>query len=107
METTLLTDTCRKEVVEENELNVKGDITLLDIDKKSNFSKEQLVYWSEELSKIYPNMDEPLIRTIIDCYSTHPHVVDNLAEEHKTNPEKFPKKNEPLEFPKDSEWSVC
>jgi len=95
------------EIVEENDLEVKGDASLLNISKKSKFSREQLCSWKEELAKLYPQMDDHFLDQILQAYSTHPHIIDDLAAEHKINPEKFVKtEDEPLQFPEGSNMRV-
>ena len=79
--------------------NALGDLDLLDNKYDRKFSKQQLKYWFDELKKIHSEMDDMLILRLLDAYSTHPHIVDELAEEHKQDPSKFPAKNEELKYP--------
>jgi len=97
-----LRETSLSDIVDKNNLNVKGDTALLSISKKSQFSKQQLVVWYEELKLSFPEMDEALIKTVIEAYSTHPHIIDDLAVEHKQNPEAFCKREDVLEFAENS-----
>ncbi len=64
------------------------------------FSEPQLEYWMAELRKAFPHMPEGMIWQTVDQYSTHPHIFQDLMEEHKANPEKFKvKEPEPLRYP--------
>ena len=45
-----LTKQTLHDIVEENDLSVQGDETLLSITKKSQFSKEQMSHWYNELT---------------------------------------------------------
>lgn len=69
----------------------KGNVDLLDHKYDRKFSKEQLKFWYEKLKETHPQMEETFIIQILDYYSTHPHIFDQLVEEHKENPEKFKK----------------
>jgi len=83
--------------------NTKGDLSLLENKYERKFSKQQLKYWYDELKKIHADMDDMLIIRSLDAYSTHPHIVDELVEEYKQNPEKFKVEDKPLEYPEDWE----
>lgn len=66
------------------------------------FEEPQLNYWLAELKKAFPEMPEGMLWQTVEQYSTHPHIFDDLMEEHKANPEKFKAKEpEELRYP---EW---
>jgi hypothetical protein len=74
---------------------------LLSLPKERKFSEAQLNYWKAELEKCFPHMPEGLIWQTLDAYSTHPHIFDELMEDHKANPDKYkPKEPEPIRYPK-------
>ena len=71
--------------------------------KERKFSEAQLNYWSKQLKDAFPQMPEGMILQTLDSYSTHPHIFDELMEDHKANPEKYaPKEPEPLRYPDNS-----
>jgi hypothetical protein len=79
--------------------NAKGDLSLLDNNYEKKFSKEQLIHWYNELKKAHPHMDDMIILRALDAYSTHPHIVDELVEEYKADPDKFKVEEKELEYP--------
>ena len=83
--------------------NAKGDLSLLDNKHERKFSKEQIKFWYNELKRAHPNMDDMLIIRSLDAYTSHPHIVDNLVEEYKADPDKFKVEDKPLEYPEDWE----
>ena len=89
--------------VEDIKENAKGDLSLLDNKYERKFSKQQIKFWFDELKKIHSDMDDMLIIRTLDAYSTHPHIVDELVEEFRNDPDKFKVEDRPLEYPADLE----
>jgi hypothetical protein len=83
--------------------NAEGDLSLLDNHYEKKFSKEQIKYWFDEIKKLHPHMDNMLIIRALDAYSTHPHIVDELMEEYRNDPDKFKLEQKPLEYPENWE----
>ena len=67
----------------------KGDVDLFLTNKERKYSLEQMREWNEILKRKYPHMEETFLIQIIDHYSTHPHIFDDLVEDHKQDPDKF------------------
>lgn len=66
------------------------------------YSEPQLNYWLSELRKAFPHMPEGMLWQTVSQYSTHPHIFEDLMQEHRANPDNFKAKEpEPLQYP---EW---
>lgn len=70
----------------------KGDASLMDKSIERKFSIETMTAWTDELKKKYPHLEPSFLIQVIDQYSCYPHLVDELVEEHKINPDKFKEK---------------
>lgn len=93
-----------KAVVEDNELEVRGDKSLLDKERVEHFPQHEIDMWTRELESMYSHLPKNLIGHIVDLYNTNPDIFNQVCEEAKKNPEMLkPKKQEPLRFPEGSD----
>jgi len=93
-----------KSIVEENNLEVRGDKSLLDKERVEHFPQHEIDMWMKELESMYSHLPRDLLGHIIDLYNTNPDIFNQVCEEAKKNPEMLkPKKQEPLRFPEDSD----
>ena len=93
-----------KSVVEDNNLEVRGDKSLLDKERVEHFPQHKVDMWVKELGDMYSHLPKDLLGHIVDLYNTNPDIFNEVCEEAKKNPEMLkPKKKEPLKFPEGSD----
>ena len=92
-----------KQIVEENDLEVQGDKSLLDIPRVEHFPQHHVDLWRKELQQIYPEMPDELLAQVLDLYNTNPDIFNDLCDDAKANPTKYKaKEQEALKFPEGS-----
>ena len=80
----------------------QGDEALTKIKYKRLYSKEQIAYWMGELKKSCPKVPEGILTQTLDLFSTHPHVLDKIVEEHQSDNNCFMHYlNQPLKYDED------
>jgi len=87
------------QVVKDHDLEVKGDKSLVvDVERESKFSDEQLMLWKDNLEKMFPEVPQGMLKQTLDMYKYNPEIFDRVVEQDKQNP--FPAKpEEELKFP--------
>jgi hypothetical protein len=90
------------QVVKDHDLEVKGDKSLIDVERESKVSDEQLMLWKDNLEKMFPEIPTGILKQTLDMYKYNPEIFDRVVEQDKLNP--FPEKpKESLKFPEDSD----
>ena len=65
-------------------MEIRGDKELAELPIAEKVIDEAKInYWREQIKIMYPKCDEGLLNQILDVYSTHPHIISALAEEHR------------------------
>jgi hypothetical protein len=65
-------------------MEIRGDKELGELPIAEKVIDEAKInYWREQIKIMYPKCDEALLNQILDAYSTHPHIISDLAEEHR------------------------
>tara|TARA_R110002012_G_scaffold4089_3_gene19043 strand:+ start:3482 stop:3781 length:300 start_codon:yes stop_codon:yes gene_type:complete len=87
-------------MADEQKIDAELDLTSQSDVVNPKYDEPQLNYWLAELRKAFPHMPEGMLWQTVKSYSTHPHIFEDLMQEHKADPEKFaPKDPEPLRYP--------
>mgnify|MGYP003677213159 CR=1 FL=1 len=63
----------------------EGDEALTKIKYKRLYSQDQIQYWYTELQKACPGVPKGLLTQTLDLFSTHPHVLEKIVEEHQAD----------------------
>ena len=72
------------------------------------YSDEEIATWKLDLAKMYPQVPEQMLDTILDAYQTHPNIFDRMKEEFETDPNVY-KHHQPTYkdmFPEDVDCTI-
>ncbi len=53
------------------------------------YSDEEIAAWKIDLVKMYPQVPEQMLDTILDAYQTHPNIFDRMKREYEEDPDVY------------------
>ena len=62
---------------------IRGQVDLFNETVEPKFSQEEINLWYNTLKIAQPNMDEQLLRQVVETYARHPTIVKTLCDEHR------------------------